>query len=149
MSSTASGMTMTRTSRPACIAKTFSTPGKSGRDLLDALEPLDIELEAFAARPGRPPLIWSAAWVEHRADGARLDLVVVRLDRVDDVLVLAVAAGDLGADQRVAALVLMVERLADVVQQRAALGGRRQAHLGGHDPGQMGRLDRVPRTFWP
>ncbi len=85
-------------------------------------EPLDVGLEAL------PPGAWPAAadlvggLGEHGADGARLDLVVMRLDGMDDVLVLAVAAGDLRADQRVTALDLVGQRLAEVVQQRAALG---------------------------
>ena len=40
MSSTSSGLTITRTSRPACIAYVFSTPGHRGTDLLEALEAL-------------------------------------------------------------------------------------------------------------
>src|SRR5205814_112041 len=58
---------------------------------------------------------------QHGLDGAHLDLVVVCLDRVYDVLVLAVLPGDLRADDGVAALDLVGEWLADGVQNRAAL----------------------------
>ena len=69
---------------------------------------------------------------------------MVRLDRVHDVFGLAVLAGDVGADQRVAALDLVRERLADVVQERAPLDQRRiEPQLGGHDPGDVAGLDQV------
>ena len=56
-------------------------------------------------------------------EGAHLDLVVVGLDRVDDVFVLAVPARDLGADQGMGALDLVRERLADRAEVEG--GGRR------------------------
>ena len=69
---------------------------------------------------------------------------MVRLDGVGDRLVLAVLAQQLGADDGVAALDLVGERLADVVQERAALDQRRlDAELGGHHPGDVGGLDQV------
>ena len=94
--------------------------------------------------PGRAPDSASAAWTMHRLDGLGLDLVVVRLHRVGDGLGLAVAAGELAADQRVRALDLVRDGLADVVQERGAargLGGR--AQLVGHHRREMGALDRV------
>ena len=69
---------------------------------------------------------------------------MVRLDGVHDLGSLAEAAGQVGADDGVAALHLVVDRLAQVVQQAGAL--RRdgvQTQLGGHDAGEVGHLQRV------
>ena len=81
---------MTRTSRPACIAKTFSTPSCAQRDLLEALESLDVVLERLPRAPGPAAADRVGRLGEHRLERARLDLVVVGLDGVDDVVVLAV-----------------------------------------------------------
>ena len=86
------------------MAKTLSTPVVARGDLLEALQPLDVGLERLAPGAGPAAADRVGGLGEHRLDGARLDLVVVRLDGVDDVLVLAVAAGELGADDRVRAL---------------------------------------------
>ena len=93
--------------------------GLAGGDLLDPLQPLHVRLEALPAgtRPAAGAGVRGLG--QHRLDRLRRDLVVVRLDRVHDVLALAVLAGQVGADQRVAALDLVGERLADVVQERA------------------------------
>ena len=57
---------------------------------------------------------------------------------------LAVAAGEVGADDRVRALDLVVDGLAEVVQEAGALGGRLvEAKLGGHDAAEGGHLDGV------
>ena len=80
----------------------------------------------------------------HGLDRLRLDLVVVGLHRVRDGLALAVAAREVAADQRVRALDLVRDGLADVVQQRgAARGLGRGAELVGHHRGEVGALDRV------
>ena len=73
--------------------------------------------------PGRAPGDRVGGLDDHRLDRARLDLAVVGLHRVRDGLRLAVAERDLGADQRVRALDLVRDGLADVVQQGAP-GGR-------------------------
>jgi hypothetical protein len=69
---------------------------------------------------------------------------VVRLDRVDDALGLAVAPSELGGDECVRPLHLVGHRLADVVQHRGALR-RLDAclELGRHDPGEVHDLERV------
>ena len=80
----------------------------------------------------------------HRLDGLGLDLVVMRLHRVRDRLGLAVAAREVAADQRVRALDLVRDGLADVVQQRGAASGLgRRAELVRHHRGQVRALDRV------
>src|SRR5215212_6728193 len=119
-------------------------PRVAAGDLLEALQALDVGLEGLAAGP------WSAAGDgvgglgEHGLDGALLDLAVVGLDGVDDLGPLLEPAGQLGPDDGVRALDLVGECLADVVQEPAALGqGDVHAQLGGHDAGQVGRLDQV------
>ena len=80
------GCTMTRISRPACMAKTFSTPG-----LPAAISSIRSSRLTYASRlsrraPGRPPEQASAAWVSTASMVLRRHLVVVRLDGVHDVL---------------------------------------------------------------
>src|SRR5580704_2777617 len=113
-------------------------------DLLQALQALDVHLERLAPRAGPAAAYRVRGLGQYSLDGADIDLVVVRLDGVHHVLRLAVAAGDLGADQRVAALDLVGERLADVVQHRAALEqGRVDPQLAGHHARDVRRLDQV------
>ena len=113
-------------------------------DLLEALQPLDVHFQRLAARAGAAAAHRVGRLGEHGLDGADLDLVVVRLDRVHHVVGLAVLAGDLRADQRVAALDLVGERLADVVQHRAPLEQQRvHPQLAGHDAGDVRALDQV------
>ena len=70
--------------------------------------------------------------------------------RVADDGVDPVALGDVAADQGVRALHLVVDRLADVVQQAALLGlGHVGADLGRQQPGQARDLDEWLSTFWP
>ncbi len=69
---------------------------------------------------------------------------MVRLDGVDDLRALAVATGEVGADDGVRALDLVVDRFAEVVQKAGALGrGLVEAELGGHDAAERGDLDGV------
>ena len=69
---------------------------------------------------------------------------MVGQDAVDDVRALFVFAGDVGADLGMGAFHLVVDGLADVMQQAAALGqGDVRAQLGCHDAGQMGHFDGV------
>src|SRR5207237_1050182 len=56
----------------------------AGGDAFERLEPLDVVLEALAARTGPGGGDRIRRDQQHRLDGLRLDLVVVRLDRVDD-----------------------------------------------------------------
>ena len=94
--------------------------------------------------PGRAPRERVGGLDDHGLDGLGLDLVVVGLHRVGDGLGLAVAAGEVAADERVRALDLVADGLADVVQQRgAARGLGRGAELLGHHRGEVGALDRV------
>ena len=119
-------------------------------DLLQALQALDVHLERLTARARAAAAYRVRGLREHRLDGADLHLVVVRLDGVHHVLRLTVAAGDLGPDQRVAALDLVGEGLADVVQHRAAPQQQRvHLELAGHHARDVGRLDQVPEHVLP
>ena len=69
--------------------------GLRGRDLLERLEPLDVVLHRLAAgaRAGGRDRVGGLH--EHGLDGLRLDVEVVRLDRVGDRVRLAVLAREL------------------------------------------------------
>src|SRR6266508_1110167 len=122
--------------------------GLLGGKLLESLQPLDVVLEALApgARARSGDRIGRDQ--EDGLHGLRLDLVVVRLDRMDDVLRLAVAARELGRDRRVRALDLVGHRLAEVVQHRRPLG-HLHADLGGHDAREVDDLERVLEDILP
>ena len=112
--------------------------------LLEVAQALDVLLERLAAgaRAGARERVGGLH--DHGLDRLRLDLVVVGLHRVRDGLGLAVAAREVAADERVRALDLVRDGLADVVQQRgAARGLGRGAELVGHHRGEVGALDRV------
>src|SRR6202034_2100837 len=118
--------------------------------LLEALQALDVHLKRLAARTRAAAADRIRGLGQHRLDRAHLDLVVVRLDGVHHVVGLAVTAGDLRADQRVAALDLVGQRLADVVQHRAAPQQHRvEAELAGHHAGDVGRLLEVAEHILP
>ena len=78
------------------------------------------------------------------------EIAVMGLDAVDDRVALAVLARDVDADRDMAALDLMVDGLADVVQQAGALGHLHVgAELGGHVAGEVGDLQRVAQHVLP
>ena len=87
------------------------------RQLLERLEALDVGLEALAARSGPRGRDRVGRDHEHRLDRLRLHLVMVRLDRVHDPVGLAVALRVAGGDERVRALLLVGQSLAEVVQK--------------------------------
>src|ERR687897_3265708 len=119
-------------------------PRVAAGDLLEALQTLDVGLERLPPRPRPAARDGVGGLGQHRLDGALLDLAVVGLDGMDDLGPLLEPAGQLGPDDGVRALDLVGERLADVVQEPAALGqGDVHAQLGGHDAGQVGGLDQV------
>ena len=72
---------------------------------------------------------------------------MVGLDSVDDLGVLLVLAADIHADLDVAALDLVVEGLADVMQQAGAAGhGDVDPQFAGQQPGQPGHLHAVGQS---
>ena len=74
----------------------------------------------------------------------RLHVAVVRLDGVDDDGIFLVLLGQLHAELDVAALHLMVDGLAEVMQQACALGQRHiDAQLAGQQTGDVCNLNGV------
>ena len=74
----------------------------------------------------------------------RFHVAVVCFDRVDDLFGLLVLAGKVNADGHVASLNLVVDGLAEVMQQAGTLGrGNVHAELGSEQTGDLGDLDRV------
>src|SRR5215831_4175098 len=119
-------------------------------DLLERLEPLDVLLEALAARAGPRRRDGVRRDHEDRFDRLRLDLVVVGLDRVHDRGRLAIPACVLCREQRVRAFDLVCERLPDVVQERCALSRlHARLQLRRHDPREMDDLERVLEDVLP
>ena len=139
-----------RTSRPACTAKAVSTPLEAAAQLFQVFQPLDVAFQVLAAgaRAGGADGVGG-----HHDEGQRglgLHVAVVGLNGMDDGRVLFVLAGDLHADLDVAALDLVVQGLADVVQKARAPGlGHIHAHLGGQQAGEVGHFQGVVSTFWP
>src|SRR3954452_7572333 len=97
----------------------------AGGDLLEVAQALDVLLERLTAGARARAGERVGGLDDHGLDRLWLDLVVVGLHRVRDGLGLAVATGELAADERVRALDLVRDRLADVVQERGATRGLR------------------------
>ena len=75
---------------------------------------------------------------------------MVALHRVNDFALLAVLVEHLTAELEMRAFHLAVDRLADVVQQAAALGDRVvDAELDGHERRELRHFERVHSTFCP
>src|SRR5439155_1475055 len=127
-------------------AQTQSNVGYGLRGVGDALElsePLNVVGDDLASCAGTRGADRVGGGDERADHGHRLHVSVMADDAVDDVLREAVALEKLSADHGVRALDLMVDRLADVVEQTRALHGLRVvAGLRSEDPGDMGGLDR-------
>src|SRR5258706_1484629 len=107
-------------------------PGLDGKRALDALEAVGDRLEvlealdvrvhrlAASARSGRADRVGDLD--DRRLDAGVFDLLMVGADRVHDLRGEVVALGDRGADRGVRALDLVVDGLADVVEQPGGLG---------------------------
>ena len=75
---------------------------------------------------------------------ASLDGELLPLQLADDVGLLLIFLGELGAIERVGQVGLLVGHLADIVEQSGTLGLLRvETQLGGHDGAQVGRLAGV------
>ena len=136
---------MMRISRPAWMANDLSTPGKALATVFEGLEALEVVLQRLAASAGAAAADGVGDDRDDRLDGARLDFLVVRLDAVDDGGVDAVTLRQLRAEVRVRALDLVVDRLADVVEEAAAARDLDVgAELVGDHGGEVGGLDGVP-----
>ena len=73
----------------------------------------------------------------HRFERRPVDVHVMRRDRLQHRLALAVLAQDVEPELEVRPLQIAIDRLADVVQERGARGDRAvEAQLLGHDAGE-------------
>ena len=122
-------------------------------DLLQLLQTLDIVLQILppGAGTGRAYRVRRLDQAGHQ--GLALHVAVVGLDGVEDVVPLLVLLAELHAQHDVGALVLVVQGLADVVEQARPLGGVDiQAQLRGHEAGDVpapgGRIWRTISSVW-
>src|SRR3989441_6389851 len=114
------------------------------RDALQLLEPLDVVRDDLAPCAGTRRADRVGRGDERTHHRHRLDVPVVTDDAVDDVLREPVALEELAADDRVRTLDLVVDGLADVVEQSRALHRLRVvASLGCEHPRDVRHLDGV------
>ena len=146
----ASGVTMTRTSRPAWIAIHLLHAAVARRDRLEPLSRFTYVSNASRRAPGREPEIASAACTstETRSRAARRRGARRCSSRPR---VLAVLRRHLHAELHVRALVLVREHLADVVQQRAALApsATSSPSSAAMMPASHATSFECSRMFWP
>ncbi len=91
-------------------------------DAFEFFQPPRISLHHFASCAGPRARERIGGIDERRQNRFRLDVFMMRRDRVDDLRRLAVLAGQFGADDRVGAFDFMIHRLADIVQECRATG---------------------------
>ena len=117
---------------------------------LQRFQPLDVVLHHLAPRAGPPAGDRVRRRDDERFDRLRLLLVVVRGDGVDDPGRPAEPLGDLRADQGVRPLDLVVDGLADVVQEAAVLATLTSAPISAAIPAAMiDASSECCSTFWP
>ena len=113
-------------------------------ELFELFEPTDVVLDVFTARTGACGGNRVGRLHKTGDDGLRLHVTVVRLDGVDDDGALLVLLRKLHAPLDMAAFHLVVDGLAEVVQQTCALGKRHvHAQLAREQPRNVGDLDGV------
>ena len=86
-------------------------------DLLKLLKALDVILGRLAASAGTRRGNCICSLDERGKNGVGVDIAVMSLDRVDNNGLLAVAASEIGADNGVGTLYVMIDCLAEIVQQ--------------------------------
>src|ERR1043166_6071720 len=119
-------------------------------DPLERLEPLDVRLETLAPRAGARAADRVGGAHEHRPQAAAGVVVVMIADRLEHLLRFAVAGRHLHAERGVRALLVVIDGLADVVEQAAALGHHLvHADLGRHHAAQVRDLHRVAQDVLP
>ena len=124
--------------------------GEAAGDLLKLLKALDVVFDVLAPGAGAGGGDGVRGLYEAGDDGVGLHIAVVGLDGVQDLGGFLVLAGDVHADGDVAALDLVVDALAEVVQQAGALGGGDvHAELGGQETSDVGDLDGVVEDVLP
>ena len=113
-------------------------------DALQVLQALDVGLQHLAAGTGARPGEGVGGLHQDRQHRLGRDILVVGLDGVDDMGLFAVAPGQVGADDGVGTLHLVVHGLADIVQEAGAAGVLGvDAQLAGHDAAEEGHLQGV------
>ena len=114
------------------------------RDALELLQTLDVVRHDLAASAGARGADGVGGRDERADHRHRLHVTVMSDDTVDDRLREAVALEKLSADHRVRTFDLVVDGLADVVQETGALHRLRVVTgLGREHPGDVGNFDRV------
>ena len=91
--------------------------------LLKLFKALDVVFDILAACAGAGGGDSVGCLNDAGDDRARLNIAVVRLDSVDDRFALLILLADIDTDGDVAALDLVVDGLADIVQETGALCG--------------------------
>src|SRR4029077_20030749 len=99
--------------------------GEAVRHALELLQARDVVRDDLAPRPGTRGADGVGGRDERANHRHRFHVAVMAADAVDDRLREAVALEELAADHRVRPFDLVVDRLADVVQQTGALHGLR------------------------
>src|SRR5690606_26013302 len=113
-------------------------------DGLELFEAADVVFQRLAAGAGPGGGNGVGRRDQHRLDGLRLVVAVVALHRVDHFTRLLVPGQQAPADLDVRPLHLVVDRLADVVQESGPLGHVDvRTQLRGHNPREVGHLDAV------
>ena len=111
---------------------------------LEVVETLDVGLHDLASCARSCTRDGVADLDDGRQQRRHLHLVVVGGDGVDDVGLLLIFLGELGAIECVGQVGLLIGHLADIVEQSGTLGLLRvETQLGGHDGAQVGRLAGV------
>ena len=104
-----------------CVAA--GNAGEALGYLLELFKALDVVFDILAACAGAGGGDGVGGLNDAGNDRARLNVAVVRFDSVDDRFALFVLLADIDADGDVAALDLVVDGLADIVQETGALCG--------------------------
>src|SRR5690606_34564543 len=117
---------------------------KAGGDFFEHLHAADVRFEAFTPRAGSRARNGVGGFDDVRLDIFLFDFVVVACNRVHDARVQPVALGELRADHGVGSFHLMVDGLAEVMEQAAGLGDHDvRAQFGGDHTGDMRGFNRV------
>src|SRR5579875_1337833 len=130
---------------PACLdGEGLLDPAERVADPFEVLEALGVALEDLPTGSGAGPRERIGRIDQRGEDRLGLHLLVMRRDRVHDLRRLPVLARDLAPDDRMRALDLVGERLADIVEERRPPGlALVEPQLRRHGPRDEGGLDRV------
>ena len=113
---TTSGLTMIRTSRPAWHGVGLVHAGVGVGELLQLLQAADIILHVLSPGTGTGGGDGIGGLNQHGDDGLGLHVPVVGLDGIDDDGIFLVLPGEIRAQLHMAALHLVVDGFAQVMQ---------------------------------